>query len=203
MTWPIYIFDALIGIGILGIWAFFMRWKYERDIRPSKKYPNGQLVCEYWPETGYRYKRLLPIENNGIEVKAPKGHTLPRYFFNREYISHIRYPDSPILGLTIMQVPAPSVLWPENNPEPVNPYATQALVTSTMISALRDEDFLAFAHAASEEIAKLQTELTKALATRLNKMVVYILLMMSSVGGIGGMFIGYSILQLIHVTWGV
>jgi len=151
------------------------------------------LMCEFWPETGKRYKKLLPVEVNGIEVKSPKGHQCPRYFFNKEATYNTKFPDAPFLNLKFLQVDVPIVSWPENNPEPINPYKRpdQDVVTSALIDSLRDNDFMAFAMAANKEIQDLQAELAKALMNAANKRTIYIVMAVVALLAFAAAVLGY------------
>jgi len=167
--WIIYVIVVLIlALFFLG-WAWWQRSRYNKMVE-------GNMLCEFWPETGMRYKRLLPVEINGLEVKSPQGHQCPRYFFNKEATYIARYPDDPFLNLKFLQVDVPIVSWPENNPEPINPYRKpgELVATSALIDSLRDNDFAAFAMAASKEIQELQQELAKALLNNIPKRIAYV-----------------------------
>ena len=194
-SWVMYVGDILIFAVVFMGWILAMRWRYGKASR-------GKLVAEFWSETGFRYYRLLNKEPNGIEVKAPTGHQVPRYFFNKDATGTTEYPRDPILGLRFLQVPVPIVSWQENNPEPINPRTKTLYVTATLLASIEKDDFLAFAHAASEEIQKLQLELTKALASRLNKTIIYILLVLIILLVGVGTYLGYMNYNMSQKVWG-
>lgn len=175
-SWMIYVIDVLVVVVVFMSWAWWQRSRYNKIVSPSKDAPLGKMMGDFWPETGMRYKVLLPVEVNGIEVKSPKGHQCPRYFFDKQSTWQTKYPEAPFLNLKFLQVDVPIVSWMENNPEPINPYGQAPVATSALIDSLRDNDFAAFAIAADKEIQSLQRELASALANSLNKRYVYILL---------------------------
>lgn len=120
-----------VAINILTVIAFFsctfwiLRIKYQRDIAPSKKHPQGQLVAEMWQETGTRPKKLVPIKANGMEVSVKTEHTTPsRYFFNKDAVGTCLYPTQPLFPFKFLQVEAKLVSWVENCPVPINPKVT-------------------------------------------------------------------------------
>jgi hypothetical protein len=193
----IFVF-ALIFIGM--IWAWWQRSKYSKATK-------DHILAEFWPEHGKRYKQLLPIEVNGIEIKAPRGHQCPRYFFDKESTFTSDYPDAlPIpVFKSILQVQVPIVSWMENNPEPIHPYSEVAVVSSDLIDSLRDNDFMAFAMAAVKEIEELEKALAHALANTISKKWFYILLagamLLSLVSCILG-FLDYRAVSSLKELWG-
>ena len=198
--WAWYIIFVFALIFISMIWAWWQRSKYSKATK-------DHILAEFWPEHGKRYKQLLPIEVNGIEVKAPRGHQCPRYFFDKDSTFTSDYPDAlPIpIFKSILQVQVPIVSWMENNPEPIHPYTEVAVVSSDLIDSLRDNDFMAFAMAAMQRITELEEALVKALANTINKRWFYILLagamLLSLVGAIIG-FLGYSEVKSLKELWG-
>jgi hypothetical protein len=186
----IYIID---GVGLIFC---FIGWvMYERH--RLGKLVKGCLLAEFWQETGRRYKKIRPIEANGIEIKAPNGHRCPRYFFSRETVGHTKYPESPFLGLTILQHDVPIVSWAEDNPEPIMPLEHPQVATSSLIGSVTDDDFAAFAIEANHKIKALEEQLIKALASKIDKNVVYIGLVVLALIGIIGAYFAYQNVQSI------
>lgn len=175
-NWYIYLIDIVIAAGVFAIWVWFMRQKYANMIAPSKKHPYGQIVAEFWPESGRREYQLLPVEANGLEVRAPANHRCPRYFFNKQATFTTKYPMDMFFRSLGISVDAPIVSWPLNCPEPISPYSVNnPVATATLIGSLKDDDFLAAMSAASEEIGELEKELAKSLTTKISKSTYYIL----------------------------
>lgn len=198
--WVWYIIFIFVLMFITMVWSLWQRSRYAKATK-------DHLLAEFWPEHGKRYKQLLPIEVNGIEIKAPRGHQCPRYFFDKESTYTTDYPDSiplPFLK-SVLQVQVPIVSWMENNPEPMHPYTEIAVVSSDLIDSLRDNDFMAFAMAAVKEIEELEKALASALANTISKKWFYILLagamMLSLVGAIMG-FLDYKEIKSLKELWG-
>ena len=55
----------LLTVAFLAVWFTICRWKYHRDVSPSKESPHGYLMAEFWTEAGPRIRRLAAIETNG------------------------------------------------------------------------------------------------------------------------------------------
>lgn len=191
-NWMIYIID---GVGLIFC---FIGWvMYERH--RIGKLVKGCLLAEFWQETGRRYKKIRPIEANGIEIKAPNGHRCPRYFFSRETVGHTKYPESPFLGLTILQHDVPIVSWAEDNPEPIMPLEHPQVATSSLIGSVTDDDFAAFAIEANHKIKALEEQLIKALASRINPMYVYMGLIFAILVAAIAAYMGYMNSQGISI----
>lgn len=201
MNWidiAIYAADIAIAAGVFFALIYFGRKHYANLISVNKHHPNGQIVCEFWPESGRRYYKLLPVEANGMEVKSPKGHKCPRYFFNKSAMHTTQWPMDQLFKTLGVAVDAPIVSWPENSPEPIVPSHIPPIATSTMLGSIGDDDFLAFAMAANKEIEELQRALAKALASSVSKgtfIAVGIALAVLTAGGIYLAYMSYSVLQ--------
>ena len=50
----LYILEAAVFLLVMMGFFWVMKWKYNRDIDPSKKHPHGKLVAEFWTEAGPR-----------------------------------------------------------------------------------------------------------------------------------------------------
>lgn len=204
--WVIYFIDILVAASVFMSWAWWQRTKYNRMVSTSPKAPFGKIMAEFWPETGMRYKQLLAVEANGQEIKAPRGHQCPRYFFNKNATWITKFPEAPFLNLKFLQVDVPIVSWAENNPEPINPHEHEPIATASMIDSYRDDDFAAFAMAASKEIQELERELAKALSNNINKRYVYLLLVVAAGAAAIAAFIAFQTLDLlsyIQSAWGL
>jgi hypothetical protein len=202
-NWMIYAIDIAIAAGAFTTWVWFMRRKYANMISPSKKHPYGQVVAEFWPESGRREYQLLPIEANGLEVRAPTAHKCPRYFFNKQATFTTKYPMDMFFRSLGISVDAPIISWPLNNPEPISPYNYGSPVaSSTLLGALQDDDFLTFMMAASKEIDELQKELAKALTAAVPKAVFYIMVGAAILAAGAAAAFGYMVyMGLINSGW--
>lgn len=202
-----YVIAALvIIIVILGTIQFYRR-HYGKQI-------NGKLWCEYWPENKQRYRLLLPKNPDGCTVNAPQGHDVKNlkgeqtscYVYSKADIDIAKYPPDPFLGLKTLQVDCPLVSWKENFPDPINPYRAGVIVTASKLANLNEDAFLAFAMAASQHIADLEKELASALATKINRNIVYIGLALCFVGIIVVGFLSYkagSSVNELKSIWGM
>jgi len=196
MDYEVTMSYGIVFLVLLAIIFFIMFWK----LRQNRKFVADKIKCWFWPETGNKYYRFIQKEDNGIEVKAPMGHSCPRYFFNRNATGWEQYPDSPPFGMKFLQIDVPAVIWAENNPEPLTPYKEAPIATSRMIDALIDEDFLAYAAENEREKAELEKELLKSRTARMNPALVYGLLvavMIATIAGAVMTYIGNDALRLI------
>jgi hypothetical protein len=128
--------NILIALTFFLGFFWVLRWRYMRDILPSKKYPQGRMLAEFWQETGQRPKVLVPIKANGKEIVAPTSHKKgSRYFLTRTAIGKTRYPSQPLLPFSFLQVEADICSWMEDCPIPINPrtQTESELVTTTAI----------------------------------------------------------------------
>lgn len=190
-NWIIYLIDVLVVVTIFMGWALWQRHKYQKEYE-------GCVQAEYYTEIGKCYTEKLPLEENGIEVKAPKEHRCPRYYLNKASTFTVDYPEQPLLGLKFLQIQVQKVAWAENNPEPINPYEWRPMVTAELVAASRDEDFAAFAMAANKEIQALQRELAKALANSVNKGILYGMIAIAIITGIAGAAMAYQNFDLLN-----
>lgn len=175
-NWLIYLVDIIIAWSVFQTWIWLMRKRYRKMIAPSEKHPHGQMVCEWWPESGRRAHRLLPIEPNGFEVRAPnKKHKCQRYFFNKQAQYSTQWPLDSFFQALGISVDAPIVSWAMNNPEPINPHSDgKPFVTAQMLASIANEDFMAMGSQYVAEMEAMQEELNKANTQRLPKNVFYI-----------------------------
>ncbi len=169
----VYIFDIAIFVAfVLGIMVF-LRWKYERDLAPSKDFPNGRMVCEFWKENGDRYKETCKILDSGWEIEPPKEHGIPRYFFIKSAVGRTMYPEQPFLPFKYCQIKTNIVSWYEGNPEPIDPKRKEGLLDSTTLGNLKDQDTLALLNAVNEEMAEQQKQFMNAMMNMIEKKYVY------------------------------
>jgi hypothetical protein len=185
-------FDLSIAAVVILGFLFGLRWYYARQIAPSKKCPQGKIVAEFWTETGDRYRELCEKRTNGWEIKAPRGHKNPRYFFYKKAMGRTKYPLQPLLPFSFVQVDAAIVSWYENDPEPIDPKRKEVFLTAERLDAIRDDDSLATANAIDEEMAKAQQQAITALNNMMDKRIVYALLVVSLVAAALGAIFAYN-----------
>jgi len=212
-SWFLYLFDASIAIAAILGFLFFMRHKYASEVGPSKKYPSGKMICEFWPKAGLDYTLILPKEPDDTTIRVEhikdlKGisevirntHTVTEYKYSRSSVRQVMYPSNPFLGLKWVQVRAEKVVWVENNPDPIDPFVVKPFVDADMFFYTRDKDFLAFATAAEQEIRELEERLQEALTKGANKLYVYIGLIAATAGSVAAAILVYQVLQKLTIN---
>ncbi len=190
----IYALDIAVVIAVISGLFWIVRIKYEHDVSTSKKHPQGMLLAEFWKEDGRRPKVLSEIATNGWEIKAPAGHKCPRYFFLKSAKGVAKYPPSPLLPFSFLQVDVPTVSWRENDPEAIDPTEDRSKITVTaeMHDLIRDTDSLAAGQAINDEMAQTQAELQKALTNKLNPNLIYILISVAILAAGGAAVFAYQ-----------
>lgn len=207
--------DIFIAISVILGWLWYMKWKYSRDLKPSKKFPQGRMICEFWQETGTRRRELRGISENGEGIMEKDGSPSRAtgkgkikddcYFFRKEHVGRTKYPLDPILNLTILQADASIVSWPEGIVEPINPWKTRRdqmtnpFISRRYVQGLRDQDRLASNRAISEEIEEAEL---KHQQKPLNPQYVYLLLIVAIAGACGAAIFAYQAFQVIQANFG-
>ena len=181
MTW-IILLAIFFGFGGFAIvYSFIKRNQYLREVQ-------GKIKCVFFPQAGSTYSKVVDVDLSGHEIAAPKDKNhpqiLPRYYFDKENTWNTRYPDNPFLGLTYMQVQIATVWYFENNPEPITSQAIEEphIATASMIFASIDSAFALVVHELDAELQKTKKQLLDALSSKLNKTVVYFLLIIIMLG---------------------
>jgi hypothetical protein len=196
---------VILVFGLLVLGAFIGYVFYKRS--QNEKFMKNRIIAEFWKEKGGRIRIPLPIEPNGIEVKCPQElhpDICPRYIFDHNDIDPCKYPENAAIGFT--RCDARIVSWFENNPEPINRKREKPLVTSALIDSLRDNDFLAFATAASKEIEILQKQLQSALQKGIDKTTTLILLIIGIIasGAAAGLaYMAWQAVIYLQKAWGI
>jgi len=184
-----FIIAAIVGFGV--VFSFVKRNQYLREVQ-------GKIKCIFLPEAGSAYNKIVDVNISGHEVAVPidRNHPsiLPRYYFDKNNIWETRYPENPFLGLAYMQVQIGTVYYYPNNPEPIT---TQAIVepliaTGDAIFESIDSGFALVVQELDEELQKTKDALLKALSAKLDKMVVYGLLIFIMLLEIVNVFLTYS-----------
>ncbi len=169
-----YILMALelcVGALFFCILIFIIRWKHERDLKPTKKYPQGRLVSEFWHEKGTRHRVLCEISENGQSIIPPsKGdHTVANYFFTKSAVGRTKYPLAAILPFT--QIDADIASWQLNNPNAIDPLRKNDLYDAETAGLVGDKRALSTALAVNEE---MEDQLKAQLKGKLNATYVYV-----------------------------
>jgi hypothetical protein len=114
--------NIMIVITFFSTLFWILRIKYQKDLAPSKKFPQGRMIAEIWQGTGSRPRKLVPLKANGFEVQVATEHDNPsRYFFSKEAVGSCKYPAQPLFPFSFLQADAKLVSWVENCPIPINP----------------------------------------------------------------------------------
>jgi len=207
ITVVMYVIVVMVFIILILGMILFYRWRYNKQIE-------GKLWCEFWPENKQRYRLLLPKNPDGCTIDAPQGHDVRdlkgkqynRYVYSKGDIDIAKYPPNPFLGIKALQVDCPLVSWKENYPDPINPYRDEPIVTASKLANLNEDAFLAFAMAASQHIAELEKELAAALASKVNRNIVYVGLAILLVANIIVGFLVYKVsssVDALKALWGI
>lgn len=161
VLFTVIIFGALIGF-------FVKHAQYMREA-PHK------VKCVFFPQSGATYTKIIDLEEseNISILKAPKGHKMPYYFYNKENTWQTRYPDMPFLGVTALQVQIATVWYYEENPEPITSHPEHPIATSSMIFASVDQAFALVVQELDAELQKTKKQLLDALQSKINKTLVY------------------------------
>jgi hypothetical protein len=164
-----FIIAAIVGFGV--VFSFVKRNQYLREVQ-------GKIKCIFLPEAGSAYNKIVDVNISGHEVAVP---------IDRNH-------ENPFLGLAYMQVQIGTVYYYPNNPEPIT---TQAIVepliaTGDAIFESIDSGFALVVQELDEELQKTKDALLKALSAKLDKMVVYGLLILILLLGIVNVFLTYS-----------
>jgi hypothetical protein len=139
------------------------------------KYAKERIKVVLLPTARAAYNIIVErgMSDTVLSVPMEKTNTLPRYFYNKSNTWATRYPESPFLGLTFLQVQIDTVYYRENNPEPLTSDIASPLMTANSIYAAMEEEFELLIKTVSTTIATLEKKLMEALSAKLNKYVVY------------------------------
>jgi hypothetical protein len=168
ITWVVLGVVIFAIIIFCVVFIFVKRNQYMKEVQ-------GKIKDVFFPEAGSTYSRILDVGLSGHEVAAPKGHHLPRYYFDKANTWNTRYPENPFLGLGFLQVQIATVWHYEDNPEPITSQAvaTPHVATSSMIFASIDSAFALVVHELDAELQKTKKQLLDALSSKLSKPLVY------------------------------
>lgn len=182
LTWSIF------GVGILAF-SFFLLvvglWKRHQWLIETK----GKVKVMILGETIRPEILILPLEPGGIEVKAPKGHTVGSYIISKEAQFDTDYPEKPFAGLYFLQVPIKTLIYGVDNPEPLSPYQHKEVGTASQIFASGDSTFYFAARQAKQELERERVKLEKG---KLNATYLYIALVLLIAIGAGNIFMSNS-----------
>lgn len=194
---------ALFLLFIVGvvIFAFYKHKKY-------MEYAKSRIKVVVLPVARAAYSIVVDkgVSNNVLAVPTNDKNTLPRYFYDKENLWASPFPETPFLGLKFLQVQIDTVYVKENNPDPVTTNPLEPLLTANSMYAAIEEEMELLIKKVSTTIASLEKKLLEALSTKLNKYVVYFILIILVLLQIVGLI--YTIQLNTHVNsitnmWGL
>jgi hypothetical protein len=191
----------LIFVVVMVVIAFMKHKKYMDDTK-------NKIKVVVLPAAKSAYSVIVDkgISNNVLAVPNAGQNTLPRYFYNKENTWATKYPETPFLGMTFLQVQIDTVYVRENNPEPVTSSLVAPLMTANSIYAAIEDEMELLIKKVSTTIATLEKKLMEALSTKLNKYVVYFFLIIIVIIQIVGLIYtiqGASKIGDIGKMWGI
>jgi hypothetical protein len=194
---------ALI-LAFFSISAWILRLKNQKDIAPSAKHPQGQMVMEIWTVAGPRVRFLRPILPGGYEVLPPKGSEEDlRYFYTKSAVGSSKYPSW--MPFDALRVDAPTASWYENCSVAIDPVMDECphchqevVVAKDAIPAdlqkrLQDTDALAAGDDLMREDKDRQKLLTDTLQSMKQFKYMPIMMIASIIAGIGSCVLSYLI----------
>jgi hypothetical protein len=134
----------------------------------NKKAVKGHLYCEFVNKGGDSYAVLLP-EGNGI-IEAPVEHKVPggRYYVHpRKMFSSVYPPNT----WNILQVPCKKIYFAEGNPDPIDPFEKEPLVTALLLHNSINEKFSQLMLESANELYDKLEDIMKMM--KLNPTIVY------------------------------
>jgi hypothetical protein len=192
---------ALIAAFVFGTF-FFMRRKYEKDIAPSAKHPQGQMVVEIWTVAGPRARFLRPIMPGGFEVEPPKGSEEDlRYFYTKSAVGSTKYPSW--VPFDFLRASAPVASWYENHSVAIDPVMDECphchqevvvakdAIPADMQKRLQDTDALAAGDDLMREDKDRQKLLTDTLQSMKSFKYMPILMVFSIISGLGACILAF------------
>jgi hypothetical protein len=199
----IYTIGILGAIAVFAVLAVVSRWWYQREIDPSKKFPNGRILVEFWSPIGPRRTLLCGIKANGYEIEPPESiqpkdkKSKQRYLFSPTAKTIVKYPIW--MPFSFMQVDAPIVSICRDHSTAIDPELSycpfcheEIVIAEKALSAalqeqMRDTDTLEMGSELLDKAREQEKMLLAAVKNIPHKLVVYILLATASVFTLVGM----------------
>lgn len=195
------IFVGFFIVFLCGV-IVFMFWKRGQYLKEIQ----GKHKAIFLPEGSAPYSMVVPVLSSGVEIEAPKGHHCPRYFFNKETSWNTKYPENPPLGISAMCVQIGTTWYGEDNPEPLSPYQHRPIATASMIFASIDRAFALAVGEMETQIEEYKKKYLEAMATKINPMIIYLMLGLCIVLSGVSLYFGYNhdkILKAIADIFGI
>lgn len=185
--WFVYLIDfavlAIFGM-IALIFIFIKRNQYQKEAV-------HKIRAEIRLATGWSEYFVIPCEENDKSVTIDNF----IYMLDPKKRRFGKHPMNPFMGLSWLQVPVRCETWDKDCPDPIRHKDDQTTVaTSAEIKAMTREIQATTAAMLIQEIDAQQKELVKAIGNQPNKMVVYVLLVVSVLASVAGIFVMYSLI---------
>jgi hypothetical protein len=171
VVWPkimgmnMFVFGGLclLVLAMLGtMWVMVIQSRNKRAVK-------GHLNCEFMNKGGNAYNLLLP-ESNGV-VEAPVEHKVPggRYFVHPKRLFDSVYPPN---TWGVWQVPCKKIYFAEGNPDPIDPFEKEPLVTALLLHNSINEKFSQLMLESANELYDKLEDVIKMM--KLNPTIVYV-----------------------------
>lgn len=179
-------FFAFFGVCVLILVVLIVMWIMVVQSR-NKRAVKGHLYTEFVNKGGNSYAMLLP-ESNGV-IEAPKEHKVVggRYYVHPKRLYDNVYPPH---AWSLLQVPCKKAYFAEGNPDPIDPFEKEPLVTALLLHNSINEKFSQLMLESANELYDKLEDILKMI--KINPTVLYIGLGLAVVfAGIAAYF-GYA-----------
>lgn len=189
IVWPKIMgmnFFAFFGVCVLILVVLIVMWIMVVQSR-NKRAVKGHLYTEFVNKGGNSYAMLLP-ESNGV-IEAPKEHKVVggRYYVHPKRLYDNVYPPH---AWSLLQVPCKKAYFAEGNPDPIDPFEKEPLVTALLLHNSINEKFSQLMLESANELYDKLEDILKMI--KINPTVLYIGLGLAVVfAGIAAYF-GYA-----------
>lgn len=165
-SWFVYLLDfailCIVGMIVLIV-IFVKRNKYQKEATTA-------IRAEIQLPTGWSEFHVVPCNSDARSVSIDDFN----YMLNPAERRYGRYPMSPFMGLSWLQVPIRTETWFLDCPEPMRKTYSPIVATAAEIKAMTREVQATTAAMQIQEIDERQKELTNAIGNQPNKTYVYI-----------------------------
>ena len=177
---------AMLGI-CMGVLLVFGLVFVQMQIGKNRKAVEKHVYCEFINKGGNSYAILLP-EANGI-IEAPPEHKVAggRYYVHPKKIYNSVYPPG---AWKAVQAPCKKAYFAEGNPDPIDPFEKEPLVTALLLHNAINEKFSQLMLESANELYDKLEDIMKMI--KINPTIIYIGL---GVCVLGIAVVGYLVYQ--------
>jgi len=136
-----YLLLILFFGGCCAIW--FLQVRLKRQVE-------GHHFCTFISQGGSRADRLEEVDGNEVLVRKPNG-VISRYYTSNKKSWTTQYPPG---RPKLLQVTVKSSLYAEGNPEPLDPFEQDPIITADLLGSIMD---VSFGKVLAEEARKQDT----------------------------------------------